>query len=58
MLFKREASGLVCHSDGSIELNLCVDCAKQLKKVDSKGKPAVGMPLQALANGLWLGPEP
>ena len=51
MLFKREASGLVCHSDGSIELNLCVDCAKQLKKVDSKGKPAVCMPLQALANG-------
>ena len=58
MLFKGEASGLTCRSDGSIELNLCVHCAKQLKKVDSKGKPAVGMPLQALANGLWLGPEP
>ena len=58
MLFKREASGLVCHGDGSIEMNLCADCAKHLKKVDSKGKPAVRMPLQALANGLWLGPEP
>ena len=49
-------------SGGDLRVNMCEECAQALSNTDrdrrGQSRPRVRMPSEALANGMWRGPDP